>query len=247
MSLRRLPWFALLLVPLAGCGPKPTAAPTALVEPVIAAPFAPESRKVSIKPVPMTADDWKAALPRSYDEPLRGGKTNEGLARELEREAFAFEFSGGSFDWWFEVEEVGQDTLQRKRVGEKDWRVEATAGRLVVSVGRAASERMKKVMQAAGKDAFPESVSFDLQVAMSMGGTFGHSFDQNPLWYGWAGNKDVKSTPATIDAARVGDTVTVLTLTCEEPMPADKAKPKKVTVSLKAKFVSAADPKPEGK
>jgi len=61
------------------------------------------------------------------------------------------------------------------------------------------------------------------------------------------GDKAVKATPAAVETAKPGDTVTVLTLTCEEPMPADKAKPKKATLTLKAKFVPADAPKSEGK
>ncbi len=249
MSLRRLPWFALLLVPLVGCGPQAVPAPPTTGAPVIPAAPPVEPAKPLIKPVAMTDDDWKHALPRSYPDQLRGGKTDEALARELDLQAVALEFRGGPIHWWFDVQEQGQTTLPADRPAAK-CELTAPEGRLVVSVGRGASERMKGVMQKAGKDAFPESIPFKFSVRSGTnlgGGTSIMSHGGNPLWFGWPGDRDVKSTTFTIETAKVGDTVTVLTLTCEEPMPADKAKPKKVTVSLKAKYVSPDAPKPEGK
>lgn len=239
-----------LTLALFGCGTKPTTAPVAGGQTV--APVEPpkEEKRPLIQPVKMTAEDWKSALQRDYPDPLRGGKTDEQLAHELETEAFAFEFRGGPIHWRFDVTEEGQTTLPADKPVAKSENATTAEGRLVVAVGRGASQRMKAVMQKIGKDAFPESVGFQFEVRGSPGGgggTSGYSFDNNPLWYGWPGEKTVKATPATIESAKPGDTVTVLTLTCEEPMPADKAKPKKVTLTLKAKFVAADAPKPEGK
>jgi hypothetical protein len=240
-----------LTLALLGCGTKPTATPAAAgtaVAPMVPPPKA--EAKPLIQPAQMTAEDWKAALPRDYPDPLRGGKTDEQLARELELEGFAFEFRGGPIHWWFEVTEDGQNTLPADKPVAKSDNATTAEGRLVVAVGRGASQRMKAVMQKAGKDAFPESVGFQFGVRGypgGGGGTSGKSYDNNPLWYGWSGEKTVKATASTIEAAKPGDTVTVLTLTCEEPMPADKAKPRKVMLTLKAKFVSTDAPKPEGK
>lgn len=239
-----------LTLALYGCGTKPTAAPVASGTPV--APVVPPSaeKKPLIQPAKLTAEDWKSALQRDYPAPLRDGKTDEQLGRELETEAFAFEFRGGPIHWWFEVIEEGQSTLPADKPAAKSDNATATEGRLVVAVGRGASQRMKAVMQKIGKDAFPESVGFQFGVKGHPGGgggTSGTSHGENPLWFGWAGEKVVKVTASTIETAKPGDTVTVLTLTCEEPMPADKAKPKKVTLTLKAKFVAANAPKPEGK
>lgn len=243
--------LAVLVAALVGCGPKPS--PPSATAPVLPTPGASNPKpaaKPLIEPVKMTADDWKAALQRDYPAPLRGGKTDEQLARELETEAFAFEFRGGPVHWWFEATEEGQSTVPADKPVAKSENATTAEGRLVVAVGRGASERMKQVMQKIGKDAFPESVGFHFDVAGRPGGgggTSGTSHGNAPLWFGWTGNKDVKSTTHTIETAKPGDTVTVLTLTCEEPMPADKVNPKKVTLVLKAKFVPADTPKPEGK
>lgn len=241
---------ATLVLNLSGCGTKPTAAPVAsgtTVAPVV--PPKAETKPL-IQPAKMTAEDWKSALQRDYPAPLRNGKTDEQLARELETEAFAFEFRGGPVRWWFDVTEEGQSTLPAGKPVAKSDNAPTAEGRLVVSVGRGASERMKAAMQKIGKDAHPESIGFQFGVRSKSGGgggTSGASHGGNPLWYGWPGEKAVKATASTVETANPGDTVTVLTLACEEPMPADKAKPKKVTLTLKAKFVAADAPKPEGK
>lgn len=244
MPARRMSWCACLLSFLVGCGPKPAPqtvpAPPGPVAPVAVSPSPAEPL---IKPATMAADDWKAALQRDYPAPLRGGKTDEQLARELETEAFAFEFRGGPIHWWFEATEEGQSSVSAdKPVAELNSATTAE-GRLVVSVGREWSERLKEAMQKIGKESSAERVSAQLRVKGHPGGQGGTSAEgvgKNALWYGWAGDKDVKATAFTIETAKPGDTVTVLTLTCVEPMPADKAKPKRVTLTLKAKFVAAA-------
>jgi hypothetical protein len=232
MTVRRLPWLALFLVPLAGCGPKPTPP-----QPSALAPVVPDETPL-IKPVPVTADDWKEAKPFNLPPSARGGKTDEQLARELDMEAFAFEYRNGPMQWWMEVQEVGQTTVisRRGRPAAVFDHVTPPEGRLVVSIGRWPAERMKEAMQVSSDDASLESVGFRFCVRGSLANA-NQSFGTNPLWFGWPGDKVVKATAATVETAKPGDVVTVLTLTCEEPKPADMAKPKKVTLTLKAKFV----------
>ena len=70
-----------------------------------------EPPKDRVRPVALTAEDWKTALPREYPAVLRRGMSDEQLAKDLDLQAWAFEFNGGPLYCWLEFEESGQKTV----------------------------------------------------------------------------------------------------------------------------------------
>jgi hypothetical protein len=240
-------WVArgLLLVAVAaavGCPsappPPPNPAPAGQAKPA-------EAPGLWVRPAKLTAEDWKSALPRDYPDRLRQGMSDEQLARDLDLQAWAFDFAGGPLRCWLELEEAGQATVPPRQPaqGYGEWECDADAGRLVFSVGRGASERMKKIMQKAGKDAFPESAAFTLRFRSTppgKSGSFGMSHGSSPLWFGWpaeARKFDVQ-TPAA-EGAHEGEPFTLLRVECVEQAPAPKDKPRKAMLLLKGAFGKA--------
>ena len=218
-----------------GCPGKPTSQPTQ------AAPDQPkpaELPKARVRLAQLTADDWKSALPRDYPAPLRQGMSNEQLARDLELQAWAFDFNGGPLLCWLEFEESGQKTMPAREPAQGDWECDAKDGRIVFSVGRGASDRMKRIMQKLGKDAHPESVTFNLKFRPAEGksGSFGTSHGSSTLWYGWPGEKTFVVRADPVITANEGEAVTLLRVECPEPSPANKDMPRKAVLILKGSF-----------
>jgi hypothetical protein len=186
----------------------------------------------------LTADDWEAVL-RKYPQQLRQGLSDEGVARDLELQAWAFDYHGGPLRTWLEFEESGQSTMGPRSParGYGDWVCEPSEGHLVFAVGRGASERMKRIMQQLGEDAYPESIVFRMKVGaysflMSDGG--------EPLWFRWHGvEKRFAVQTHTIEKAADGEELTLLRVECTEADPQPPDKPRKVTLMLKESFGKA--------
>ena len=141
--------------------------------------------------------------------------------------------------------EVGQETIHKQPPSVGEWKVRGSNGRFVFSVGRGASERMKAIMKKIGKDAFTESVGFQLR--SDPGGSFSTGHGGNPFWYGWTGATALIRAEHTIPAdPPKGEAFTILTVTAEESKAdAAKEKPRKVTLSLKGR--AGVPPLPEPK
>jgi hypothetical protein len=227
--------FALMVTTALGCSGKPAD------QPGQGAPEPPKQvarTQDRIRPVALTAEDWKAALAREYPAVLREGMSDEQLAKDLERQAWAFEFTGGPLRCWVEVEEAGQETMPPRQPSQGEWECDAREGRCVFSVGREASERMKRIMQKLGKDAHSESVTVDLRFrspADGRSGSFGASHGGPPLWYGWPGEKSFAVRADPVGAA-TEEVFTIVRLECAEPAPAKKDAPRKVVLVLKGVF-----------
>ncbi len=201
-----------------------------------------EQPKDRVRPVALTEEDWKTALPREYPAALRRGMSDEQLAKDLELQAWAFEFNGGPLYCWLEFEESGQKTvasrLEFSAFVPGSWDIRA--GRIVFSVGRAASERMKGIMQKVDKDADPDVVAFNLRAhdpAEGKSGTHGYSLGGSPLWFGWSGGEKkwiVRADP--IAAAGEGEVFTLVRVECTEPKPAKKDMPRSVVLTLRGSF-----------
>jgi hypothetical protein len=176
--------------------------------------------------VALTAEDRKTALPREYPAVVRQGMSDEQLAKDLDFQAWAFEFNGGPF------EESGQKTVAPSlpfgSIVPGSWDVRE--GRIVFSVGREGSERMNGIMQKVTKDADPDVVTFNLRLrdpAEGNSGTHGLSLGGSPLWFGWSGGEKklvVRTDP--IAAAREGEAFTVVRAECTAPNPGKKGMPR---------------------
>jgi hypothetical protein len=229
---------------LIGCSEKAPAPSTTLAEPTVSLPVTPvtEAVKRGVRPIALTLEDRKNALPRDYPEFLRAGMTDERLAQDLELQAWAFDYSGGPLRCWLEVAEVGQKTMSIRHPteGYGDWVCPAEAGHLVFSVGRGASERMKVLMQKQGKDAFPESMTFNLKLRsnpVGKSGSFGTSTGDSPLWYRWPGaDKKLTVKADEIEAYKLEEAFTIISIECTEQEPAKKGSPRKATLALKGSF-----------
>src|SRR5262249_18816373 len=137
--------------------------------------------KPRVRPTKLTANDWKSALPRKYPPQLRQGMSDEQLAKDLELQAWAFDFNGGPLRCWLEFKEVGQKTMQARMPAKgRDWDLGVKDGHLVFSVGRGASQRMKGIMKKLGKDAHPESIVFSIKAGNY---SFTTSDGGEPLWF----------------------------------------------------------------
>jgi hypothetical protein len=234
--------FALVVAAFLGCSGKPADQPNqGAPEP----PKPAERVKDRVRPVGLTAEDWKAALPREYPAVLRRGMSDEQPARDLALQAWAFEFSGGPLRCWVEFEETGQKTIPAREPAADGWDCDAREGRVVFSVGRGASERMKGIMHKLGKDAHPESVTLNLRFrspAEGRSGSFGTSHGGSPLWIGWPGrNRGFTSTAPIWDVGNVreGEAFTMLHVKFVEPPSDRKDPPRKVVLVLKGSFGAA--------
>jgi hypothetical protein len=229
--------FALVVAASLGCSGKPPDQPN------LGGSEPPKQAKDSIRPVELTAEDRKVALPREYASVLREGMSDEQLARELELQAWAFEFSGGPLRCWVEFEESGQQTMPAREPARDGWDCDAGEGRVIFSVGRGASERMKRIMQKLGEDAHPESVTFNLRFrspAEGRSGSFGSSHGNSPLWFGWPGRNRTFTTAApTIGDARGGEAFRMLRVESIEPASDRKDAPRKVVLVLKGSLGAA--------
>jgi hypothetical protein len=165
--------------------------------------------------------------------------TDRQLARDLELQAWSFEFNGGPLRCWLEFEETGQKAMPARAPSQGEWECDAKEGRIVFSVGRAASERMKVIMQKLGKDADPEAVTLNLRFRSpneGRGGSFGTSHDGSPLWFGWSGDKNLVVRAEPVAAVGEGEAFTILRLECAEPDPAKKDTLRTAALTLKGSF-----------
>lgn len=230
--------IALVAAVALGCSRRPADPPNpAAPEP----PKPAEAPKDRVRPVALTAEDWTAALPREYPAEVRQGLSDEQLTKELDLQAWAFEFTGGPLYCWLEFEESGQKTvassLEFGSLVPGSWDVRE--GRIVFSVGRAASGRMAGVVPKAGKDDGPDVVTFNLRLRDPAGGTNTHRFSLggSPLWFGWPGGEKQFTTRAEpVAAAGEGDAFTLLRVECTEANPAKTDAPRRVVLALKGAF-----------
>jgi len=165
--------------------------------------------------------------------------SDEQLAKDLELQAWAFDYNGGPLRCWLEFEESGQSTMRpRYPSPEKgDWNCEPSEGHIVFAVGRGASERMKRIMQQLGKDAYPQSIVFRMKVEKY---SFMTSDGGEPLWFRWPGTgKRFVVQTSTIEKAADGEELTLLRVECAEAVPQQPDKPRKATLVLKAAFGKA--------
>jgi hypothetical protein len=229
--------FALVVAASLGCSGKPPDQPN----PGGAEP--PRRAKDRVRWVELTEEDRKVALPREYPAGLRRGMSDEQLARDLDLQAWAFEFSGGPLRCWVEFEESGQQTMPAREPAQGGWDCDAGEGRVIFSVGRGASERMKRIMQQLGKDADPESVSFNLRFrspSEGQSGSFGKSHGNSPLWFGWPDRNWTFTTAArTIGDVREGEAFMMLRVESVEPASDRKDAPRKVMLMLKGSLGAA--------
>lgn len=232
---------ALVAVASPGCSGKPADRPDQGA-PEPAKPVEPgkavEPPKDRVRPVALTGEDWKSALPREYPAGLRQGMSDEQLAKDLDLQAWAFEFNGGPLYCWLEFEESGQKTvatdLEFGSIVPGSWDV--PKGRMVFSVGRGASERMKGITQKVSKDADPGAVTFNLRLRDPAGGKSGShqsSLGGSPLWFGWSGEKEFIVRADPIAAAGEGEVLTLLRVECTESNPAKKDMSRRVVLTLK--------------
>jgi len=229
--------FALVVAASLGCSGKPADQPNQ------GGPEPPKRAKARVRPVELTEEDRKVALPREYPAVLRAGMSDEQLAGDLELQAWAFEFSGGPLRCWVEFEESGQQTMPAREPARNAWDCDAGEGRVIFSVGRGASERMRRIMQELGKDAHPESVTFNLRFrspAEGRSGSFGSSHGNSPLWFGWPGRDRTFTTVArTIGDANAGKAFLMLRVEYVEPASDRKDAPRKVVLALKGSLGAA--------
>ena len=234
--------FLVSAVAALGCPAKEPNPPLASVAELPNPAEAPQPTKPRVHAETMTEGDWKSALQRSYPDPLRQGKSDEQVALDLDLKAWAFEYNGGPIDCWLEFEELGQATIAKRLPDTGDWECKATNGRIIFSVGRGASERMKQIMQKAGKDAEPKTVGFQLSYSDGDGksGSYGMPRPDNPLWFGWPRDGQGFLTAASsIGAVRDGEVFTLLRIESDELEPKKEEAPRKATLMLKGMFGKA--------
>jgi hypothetical protein len=116
------------------------------------------------------------------------------------------------------------------------WDCDAGEGRVIFSVGRGASKRMKRILQELGKDADPELVTFNLRFRSSAegrSGSFGASHGNSPLWFGWTDQGwGSTSGTRTIGDIADGETFRMLRFESVEPASDRKDAPRKARMLL---------------
>lgn len=139
--------------------------------------------------------------------PFRRGVPDEGLVKELETVAFAFDFKGGPIKLWLEVEETGQKTMEKVFTdgsGRDGWRFNAEEGHVCFAIRRGVSQRISKLATAAKVKHSTQSAGIFLMYKATRtksdkpkdNGYTGMTSRVEPLWYGWKEARLTTRTPA---------------------------------------------------
>lgn len=163
--------------------------------------------------VQLTDADRGRAFLHDYPTPLREGVTVDQLFKELQLQAWSFEVNSGPMRLWLECKEEGQQTMPPRYPAEGYWQFPIRSGWLLLSIGQGASERMQNILKQKGKAAYPDAVGVRIQFASYDGngsGSFGTSFDNAPLWFGWPGGPKLTISGPTGSNASNGEAFTVL-------------------------------------
>jgi hypothetical protein len=194
-------------------------------------------RLVKDEPRPMkhALSEFQGQLPEVFWK----GESDEGLARELNLRVWAFDYQGGAIACRVDVEETGQETLNRlekqslhagldDRNGMSHW--EAKEGRIYLSMRRTLSERMVAIGKQLGREGSSEAV-VETFSGPRKGGTTGYDFPF--LWFHWQG---VAWKEEAGKLSPVGDEeVTFYTVEATEVT--KDANPRKVKLIFKARFL----------
>jgi hypothetical protein len=177
-------------------------------------------------------------------EQFRKGLSDAELAKELETTAFAFDYKGGPIRLWVEIEETGQETMEKRfpdsKTSSENWRFAGDEGHICFALRRGLSERVSKLATAAGVKNSTEAVGIFLIYEAKKPGFkgkdnaySGSTGRDNPLWYGW---KKYKLDPQYPDVKpKKGEEATLFIVTAEETTEGAK-EPRKVKLTLKAIF-----------
>jgi hypothetical protein len=178
-------------------------------------------------------------------QPFREGLSDAELAKELETIAFAFDYKGGPFRLWVEIEETGQETMPKRLPHPQidDWQFapDPDEGHVCFALRRGVSGRASKLATQAGVKHSTQDVGIYLMYESKKAGQKnakdnGYNFatgKTNPLWYGW---KKYKLDPQYPEVkAKKGEDVTLFVVTAEETTEGVK-EPRKVKMTLKAIF-----------
>jgi hypothetical protein len=179
--------LAVATAAIVGCADRP---PAAKPDVPLAPPDEPKPLPAPTprwRPVKTTDADLRDALP-SVPAPMRQGLSDEQLGRDLDLDVWAFEYTGGPVRVWLEYEEANQKTVPPRDPAAGEWACDAPSGRVVLSVGRGVSARMKKIFERLGRDAPADgAVAKLLYRGEGKSGTFGgESHPGAPLWFGWS-------------------------------------------------------------